>query len=460
MKYRSFYQSCQGHSHVEGNMPCQDASISWANEKATVIIVSDGHGNVRHLRSQIGSTIACDTALFVLKEYLNNPEQRLEEINRYRSSSLNLLKESILAAWYDAVHVHYADHPFTQDELDRLCQENLSRYADDYKNGIRIERAYGCTLVALVITEEFWLALQLGDGEIAITDGKGYFSFPLSEDDLSIGETTHSLCETDAKQHFAHAWGTELPVAAFVYTDGIQKAFPKQSMDLMDMLTWSGNVLQSGQDGGSSLQNYLTRLAIEGTPKDDVSLAMFIAEGTKLPKAEYSRKQIEREIKKSEILLNECRAVLSYNKQTLESLESTLENADDIAKVQLKSDIEMIQQILEKERANENRILESIEQWKQFILSRTKTEEITCTETEPTTTSSQEVSTVKEDDTISKENLESSSNSTANQATSSDTQENPQTPSTASSKVFAENKESLLLELLHEVIGRLFSGKF
>ena len=56
MNAKSFNLSVQGASHIKKNKECQDASVSFYDEKMAVAIVCDGHGGDDYMRSAAGST--------------------------------------------------------------------------------------------------------------------------------------------------------------------------------------------------------------------------------------------------------------------------------------------------------------------------------------------------------------------------------------------------------------------
>ena len=58
--YYSFARTSIGFSHISSKKPCQDYSLQFQNDVASVIVVSDGHGSSNFTRSDRGSKFACE----------------------------------------------------------------------------------------------------------------------------------------------------------------------------------------------------------------------------------------------------------------------------------------------------------------------------------------------------------------------------------------------------------------
>ena len=71
MNAKSFNLSVQGASHIKKNKECQDASVSYFDEKMAVAIVCDGHGGDDYMRSAAGSLLASAVAKKNIVNFLN-----------------------------------------------------------------------------------------------------------------------------------------------------------------------------------------------------------------------------------------------------------------------------------------------------------------------------------------------------------------------------------------------------
>ena len=84
-----------------------------------------------------------------------------------------------------------------------------------------LKEIYGCTLIAYIEFESFWYALQIGDGDLAISyDGNAY-SKPIPEDDKCVGNITTSLCGEDSYKDFRFAHGEKMPDIILCSSDGM-----------------------------------------------------------------------------------------------------------------------------------------------------------------------------------------------------------------------------------------------
>ena len=66
---QAFNHHCQGESHKKNdNKPCQDYSISYADNDIAIAIVSDGHGGDRYFRSHFGSQFVSEIIFDTIKD--------------------------------------------------------------------------------------------------------------------------------------------------------------------------------------------------------------------------------------------------------------------------------------------------------------------------------------------------------------------------------------------------------
>ncbi len=149
------------------------------------LAVADGHGSSIH--AEVGARIAVEVA----------------------TEHLLALAASVGAQHADPRAVHgLAQDPFRR----LLVREWTSRVrchagADDV-----VLLDYGTTLIFALVTPEFVLLGQLGDGDLMLVDGGGVVSRPLPSDPRCFGEETSSLCLPDAP--------TSLRVLALPVPDG------------------------------------------------------------------------------------------------------------------------------------------------------------------------------------------------------------------------------------------------
>jgi len=132
--------------------------------------------------------------------------------------------------------------------------------------------------LGVLVSKNWLLYVQLGDGDILMVDpaGRATRPLPVREDGL-VGEETHSLCERNAQRNFqvrVVPLQDHDPVMILVSTDGLNKSyshdegFLKVGSDLLNMVR---------KDGIRALESQLPELLNEVSRTgsgDDVSLGV------------------------------------------------------------------------------------------------------------------------------------------------------------------------------------------
>ena len=241
-----FNKSTIGEGHIKDQKPCQDYSLSYQAEDSSlsVIIVSDGHGGKSYFRSHIGSEKVChvtldavkafvecaDASSFAIsgKEYVQiHPLTAKEHPGKFdfQEEQLRQLSKTIIRNWTQEVAKDAEENPVSEWEKEH-AEEYLALLKDPHK----LYKAYGCTLMAFVVTPTYWFAIHLGDGKcFAFYDratGK-VWDEPLPWDERCFLNKTTSLCQNDAYESFRFAYGglQTLPLAVFMGSDGLDDTF-------------------------------------------------------------------------------------------------------------------------------------------------------------------------------------------------------------------------------------------
>ena len=89
----------------------------------------------------------------------------------------------------------------------------------------RADKAYGCTLIAYVVTEKFSFGMQIGDGKCVVIDKNGTFSEPIPWDENCQMNVTTSICDSNAADEFRFFVTEEKPSAVFCGSDGIDDSY-------------------------------------------------------------------------------------------------------------------------------------------------------------------------------------------------------------------------------------------
>lgn len=279
MSWKVAHACVRGSAHVRSGLPNQDAAqcIATSGEGSTpgiaIAAVSDGHGGVRHFRSQIGSSLAVSTAVDVLQGFLlqHAAGPGAEAIG---AEDIQFLEKDLVERWLSAVSADLGNHPLTAEELQSL------EMGDGAESRTAVETlpilAYGATLLVAAASDNLILYLQLGDGEILCVDSAGQTTRPLPGDDRLVGNQTTSLCQPDAWREFRAAWFApgDFPALVLLSTDGYANSFRSDD----DFLKIGSDYLEIIREQGVSvLADELPAILTEATQQgsgDDITLAI------------------------------------------------------------------------------------------------------------------------------------------------------------------------------------------
>lgn len=220
--------SVRGATHIRTKLPNQDA-IAWYapahREDCLILAISDGHGAPRYVRSHKGAKLAVKLAVEILQEFAAD-ENAAEELSTLPDHADGRLPRTLVRSWQSAVRHDIAAHPFTAAEK-LLVSEQKHDLDDDPL------RAYGATLLAALITPQYLLLLQLGDGDILIVDSAGRVARPpMPYDPRLIANQTTSLCGPTAWQDmraYFQAFMSRPPALVMLSTDGYANSFADEN---------------------------------------------------------------------------------------------------------------------------------------------------------------------------------------------------------------------------------------
>lgn len=270
---KCFNSHCQGESHKTTGKPCQDFSFSIKTEGYTIAIVSDGHGGDRYFRSDVGSKIAVEVAHRCLVKFAEGiPSSLFVElpstpvgIGDTVHQEIQQLTGAIVVGWRNAVLEHVTANPLTETE------QLIANPKDDHE----WEKTYGCTLIATLLTPQFWLAFQIGDGKCVTIDKEGVPYEPIPWDDKCFLNKTTSICDTDAASEFRYCIGGKesFPIAVFMGSDGIDDSFGEEENLYNFYIQLAKGFAKDGYDATvADLTATLPVLSKRGS-QDDMSVA-------------------------------------------------------------------------------------------------------------------------------------------------------------------------------------------
>jgi len=206
-------RSTVGDSHVRRGTINQDNVFYGYFSGQTphlAVAVADGHGSPSYARSHVGARFAVRTAVENLHKFIESVGESVEitSINRQARA---LLPQVLVNSWRKSVTDHLERYPLIEPEVRP-------------EDAIRV---YGATLLGAVVTREYGLFVQLGDGDILIVSAGGEVERAFSRDEYLIANQTTSLCQKEA-------WAEVMvraqvfvarPALIMVSTDGYSNSF-------------------------------------------------------------------------------------------------------------------------------------------------------------------------------------------------------------------------------------------
>lgn len=266
-----------GYNHTRINKVCEDASDFYDDEKMHICVVADGHGSDNYPRTEFGSKFAVDAAIKNVIEFVNTAEKS-QVINDAENNfeRMNQLAKSILRSWYESVEEDYNKKPFTEKELEKVSDKYKNRYLSENIEERKVEKAYGCTLIIYVITDDYSFGMQIGDGKCVLIDENGQFLEPIPWDDDCQLNVTTSICDDDAIDEFRFYISDKMPTAVFIGSDGIDDSYANEEELYALYRSILKIFIEHGDEvGKSEIREYLPILTKRGSG-DDVSMGLII----------------------------------------------------------------------------------------------------------------------------------------------------------------------------------------
>ncbi|MCH5225134.1 MAG: protein phosphatase 2C domain-containing protein [Muribaculaceae bacterium] len=288
---------CQGYSHIETGKPCQDNSFSEVNPNGIAFaIISDGHGGKRYFRSEVGSKFITGIARDKMMAFISNfgdanlkgtpftqrksIKTQIEDKDFDKQGKIDKafrqLFGSIIYEWNRKVEQHAANNPLTDKERRELEAD----WIKDFENKEKLEKVYGCTLIATAFTPSYWFAFQIGDGKCFTVDEKGQWIEPIPWDDRCFLNKTTSICDTDALNEFRYCYAGDgtIPVSIFLASDGLDDSFGSEENQENFYVQILKSLIKTGKFKTlKDIEEALPELSKKGS-KDDMSIAMLYNE--------------------------------------------------------------------------------------------------------------------------------------------------------------------------------------
>lgn len=248
-----------GAAHRSQYRPCQDRTAAFSrcygDVRATVLLVSDGHGHPTHFRSERGAALALDAAREALEPFMAKAgHSAAEDISE---ALFRELFADILRRWYSKILTDWKNNPPLEPGINPLAQ------------------AYGCTLIGAVAYAGGWFAFQLGDGAAVGLDAAGMLEEPVPGDLRCMGSLTTSLCSNGAED-FRYCAGNAAPAVLMLCSDGLENCYGSRAELAGDFLVDVARGIAA--DGAEAtvcrLQTLLPDFSAAGS-RDDIGLAFW-----------------------------------------------------------------------------------------------------------------------------------------------------------------------------------------
>lgn len=308
-----FNKSVKGSSHYSSGKPCQDYSLTECTDNYSIAIVSDGHGSDTYVRSQIGSEIAAKVAKKHIIDFLprfygdpifkdilikvgpkpstdrakklvrvntgNIPDELAQEIKYFEAienneeidNSIRSFFELIYREWIKEINEHAIDNPLTNEEQNKLGRENITK-------------AYGCTLICALTTNDFCFAFQIGDGRCYFSDSKNEWTQPIPWDCKCFLNITTSLClDNNPVNEFRYYFNSkgQNPQVICIGSDGIDGSYDVEKEIELDYYAIIDEYIKSINDQNidfnKDLEDFLTQKSLTFS-HDDMSVSCIVKE--------------------------------------------------------------------------------------------------------------------------------------------------------------------------------------
>lgn len=249
--WRVAMASSIGTSHLAAAQPCQDAhchreAIGLDGERVMVLTASDGAGTAA--AAEVGSALVCETFARLVSDYVEQGG-KIEKIGR-------LLVERWVAGVIYRLRLHARE---SRAELDD----------------------YACTLLAAVVADKEAVFVQIGDGAMVVSAGKGWHHVFWPQHGEFANTTNFITSDGGIEAMEFETLGEQIEEVA-VFTDGIenlvlQKAARAVHAPFFDSMFPS--VRRSAKPGvdaalSEALDRYLSSPTVTARTDDDKTLIL------------------------------------------------------------------------------------------------------------------------------------------------------------------------------------------
>ena len=282
--YKGFSYSVTGASHVVKNLVCQDSSAHFAAENYSIAVVADGHGSKKHFRSNIGSRLAVECTLEVIKRFYADAEEFNRQFPANHKRIMRNIERQIISEWNTKINEHFLVNPLTDVEKNQFEEGELSE--------IPVESYYGTTLVAAVMSHDFTFGFQIGDGSLIAVFEDGFTSMLIDYEESNPANITASMCNSNAISMFNSYYVDNKKIAAvFVSTDGLYTSFGSD-LEFLNYHAIIADQLSESELFADTVNKNIQKRTNYGT-QDDISLSCVYNPDILMANSETIKNRIE-----------------------------------------------------------------------------------------------------------------------------------------------------------------------
>lgn len=254
--------SVRGAAHQRHNLPNQDSIRCYISD-TVILAISDGHGSKKSFRSDKGSSFAVQIAIETIKNFFKSIKSYNYNLSFIKRLANEQIPKVIVQEWQAAIDADIRNNPFSEQELKLL----------EGKTTI----AYGATLLIVLMTDNFIIYWQLGDGDILTVWENKIIETPMLKDERLFANETTSLCIKDAWRDFRMSFQAIInrsPDLILLASDGYANSFS----DDANFFKVASDITQLIKNEGTSfvaqnLEQWLTEASKNGSG-DDISIGI------------------------------------------------------------------------------------------------------------------------------------------------------------------------------------------
>ncbi|CAN5505469.1 PP2C family serine/threonine-protein phosphatase [soil metagenome] len=265
--------SVRGIKHVESGEKNQDALALAVEPIAGIAVaaVSDGHSGALHFRSDVGATIAVETAVEAFADLI--PELTGAGFDQRERLATHGFASRLFGMWSQRVMAHLERHPIAAADRDRIAAAGPGalRLLHDHPS-----MAYGATLLAVASGPGYCVAVQLGDGEIVGDTPRGLQRLLPAQRQQGPGPvrtaTIAALAHEDLRLRILE--NDDLPHRLMLCSDGFSEAFKSEAAFMAaagELLSCAGPSTDVNRE--ARLEAMLRQVSLHGS-QDDVTVAL------------------------------------------------------------------------------------------------------------------------------------------------------------------------------------------